>query len=990
MKIQLLELLLLKMVSWRKLFYRILNVLPYHTTRFAALLIVFMSCFSLEATSASDEADILFVRRVLPLLQSKCLACHGDSGEKEGELSLADRMALEQGGASGEPLVIPGKAEQSPLFLAVSRESEQWSAMPPKETEKLTPQQLLWLKTWIEQSAPWPDADRIEEIRQQHAEVWSREDGVQLTTSGGLSEEWTKRTYEPAGLWAYKPVRKPEQIATASATAAETIDYWIETRLPSDLPVAVECDPETFIRRASYDLTGLPPTREAIKAFCVAYEVDSEQAVAQLVDRLLESPHYGERMAQHWLDVVRYADSAGFANDYERGNAWRYRDYVIRAFNQDLPYDRFVMQQIAGDEMEPENPDAMIATGFLRMGPWELTGMEVPKVARQRFLDDVTNIVGECFLAHSLQCARCHDHKFDPVPTRDYYSIQAAFSTTQLVERAVPFLESENRTGFEEEKYLQRKLIEYRETLAQLDELLLKNAAEWYTQRGMDSTQWEKMLAQARSKANESPNASFQDYFSKTRNALSRAGVPESDYPPKLVGFTTEQFGLERVARKGIERLRWELERYQPFALSVYSGPTPKLKSVTAPLRMPTDGGRDSELEQPTILIGGDPFTAGPMVAPGILSVIGMLGQSPLPNEIQGRRLALAKWIVHPQNPLTARVMVNRIWMWHFGIPIAGNPNNFGSTGKRPTHPELLDWLASSFIEEGWSMKKVHRWIMQSKAYRRSCQHSQPKLLQQLDPQGTTYAVFQPRRLSAEEIRDSMLLVSGELNLTLGGIPCRPEINMEAALQPRQVMGTFAAAWAPNPIPNQRHRRSVYVLRLRGLVDPALEVFNTPPLDFSCEKREVSAVTPQVFSLLNSENSYKRSLAVAQRIVRDCEQPNSNRTRQERKSEMVKACFERILGREATEEQLRRGIEHWETMCELIENTEVRLSLPPLQVQRDAIEENTGERFSFSETIYSNADFVPDLMPDDCDVETRALAELCLVLFNSNEFVFVY
>jgi hypothetical protein len=405
---------------------------------------------------------------------------------------------------------------------------------------------------------------------------------------------------------------------------------------------------------------------------------------------------------------------------------------------------------------------------------------------------------------------------------------------------------------------------------------------------------------------------------------------------------------------------------------------------------MPKDSVKDSELEQPTILIGGDPFSSGPPVTPGILSVIGMLEQSPFPNEIQGRRLALAHWIVHPQNPLTARVMVNRMWMWHFGIPIAGNPNNFGSTGKRPTHPELLDWLAASFVEEGWSMKKVQRWIMQSKAYRRSCQHPQPELLQKLDPLGATYAVFQPRRLSAEEIRDSMLLISGELNRSVGGIPCRPEIHLEAALQPRQVMGTFAAAWAPNPLPAQRHRRSIYVLRLRGLVDPALEVFNTPPLDFSCEKREVSTVTPQVFSLLNSENSYKRSLAVAQRILRDCKQPNGNRTHQEYKSVVVEACFERILGRAATEEQVRQGLKHWDTMYELIEGTEVQLSLPPLQVQRDAIEENTGERFTFSETIYSNADFVPDLMPADCDTETRALAELCLVLFNSNEFIFVY
>jgi mono/diheme cytochrome c family protein len=960
-----------------------------------ASLFALISSFALDTTFANDEADFLFVRRVLPLLQAKCLACHGGNEEIEGEFSIADRAAFRKGGASGEPLVVPGKPEQSPLFMAVLRESEQWSAMPPKEAEKLTPQQLLWIRTWIEQNAPWPDADRIEEIRQQYAEEWNRDDGVQVTTSGGLSEEWTKRSYEPEGLWAYQPVKKSQSVVAANSPSEEMpseeiIDYWIEKRLPNELPFAPDCDPDTFIRRASYDLTGLPPSRESIEVFRAAYADNPEHAIAQLIDRLLESPHYGERMAQHWLDVVRYADSSGFANDYERGNAWRYRDYVIRAFNDDLPYDRFVLQQIAGDEIEPLDQDAIIATGFLRMGPWELTGMEVAKVARQRFLDDATNSIGECFLAHSLQCARCHDHKFDPVPTRDYYSIQAALSTTQLAERAVPFLESENQTGFEEEKYLKQKLQEYQSTLTQLDELLLKNAAEWFQKMRMDATEWEKTLAQTRTKASAVSGKPFQDLFGQTRNALNRAGVAEDRYPPKLVGFTPEQFGLERVARKGIERLQWELDRYRPYAHSVYAGPTPQLRSVTAPLRVPTDVAKDAELEQPTILIGGDPFSPGSTVTPGILSVVGLLGQKPIANQVEGKRLALANWIISPQNPLTARVMVNRLWMWHFGVPIAGNPNNFGSTGKRPTHPELLDWLAATFIEEGWSVKQVQRWIMRSKTYRRSCVHPQPKLLQEFDPLGASYAVFQPRRLSAEEIRDSMLMASGELNLNLGGIPCRPEINLEAALQPRQVMGTFAAAWAPNPLPEQRHRRSIYILRLRGLMDPSLEVFNTPPLDFSCERREVSTVTPQVFSLLNSENSYKRSLAVAQRIIQDVKQTGADPTMDQFRLAIVRACFERILGREASDSELQHGVKHWEAMVELVDESRVQLSRPPLQVQRDAVEENTGERFSFTETIYSNADFVPDLMPEDCDRETRALAELCLVLFNCNEFMFVY
>jgi hypothetical protein len=285
-------------------------------------------------------------------------------------------------------------------------------------------------------------------------------------------------------MWAYQPVKKPpvpgappaqegekerkrdrEKINAAvspspplpvSPSSANPIDAFLAARLPSDLPLAPPADARTFIRRATFNLTGLPPTPEDVAAFAAAHIAHPQSAIAHLIDRLLASPHYGERMAQHWLDVVRYADSSGFANDFERGNAWRYRDYVVRAFNTDLPYDRFAREQIAGDELDPKNPETVVATGFLRMGPWELTGMEVAKVARQRFLDDVTNSVGETFLAQSLQCARCHDHKFDPVPTRDYYAIQATFATTQLAERPAAFLPEENTAGFDEKNISNR------------------------------------------------------------------------------------------------------------------------------------------------------------------------------------------------------------------------------------------------------------------------------------------------------------------------------------------------------------------------------------------------------------------------------------------------------------------------------------------------------------------------------------------------------
>ena len=317
--------------------------------------------------------------------------------------------------------------------------------------------------------------------------------------------------------------------------------------------------------------------------------------------------------------------------------------------------------------------------------------------------------------------------------------------------------------------------------------------------------------------------------------------------------------------------------------------------------------------------------------------------------------------------------------MWHFNKPLADNPNNFGSTGKRPTHPELLDWLATEFIASGYSFKQLHRTIMMSEAYCRSSEHGNREQLNTLDPRGITYAVFKPRRLSAEELRDAMLAVSGELNRTVGGIPNRPEINLEAAMQPRQVMGTFAAAWTHNPLPAQRHRRSLYALKLRGLQDPMLEVFNAPTPDFSCERRETSSVTPQVFSLFNGQATHARALAIAKRSQRG-----------DSEAETIARCFTSILARNPSDDEINWCVAHWREMEDRRRDEKLETATQPLEVRRDAVEENTGERFSFTEKLVSNVEFVPDLQAADVDAKTRGLADICLVLLNSNEFVFVY
>ena len=957
-------------------------MLLFHRTILGFGLLVFAG---VAVSAEFDESALLFTRHIVPLFREKCLACHGEDVEaREGGLDLRSLQAVTDGGDSESPSVVPMHPEHSAVYRAVTRTDDAFSAMPPKESESLTRREIGWLHDWIATGAEWPTEKDQEAIRAEYGNKWSHEDGIRVQTSGGLSDSWTNRNYDPKGLWAYQPLQE----STVPDSHENPIDGFLQAALPKGLQFTPPASRRELIRRATFDLTGLPPKPEEMKAFLNDNRPVNE-AFHDIVEQLLASPHYGERMAQHWLDVVRYADSSGFANDFERGNAWRYRDYVIRAFQDDKPYDQFVREQIAGDEISPDDPEGLVAVGFLRQGPWELTSMEVPRVARQRFLDDVTNSVGETFLAHSLQCAKCHDHKFDPVPTRDYYSIQAVFNTTQLVERQADFLASENRDGFDEERFLKKMEQGYRESLQELESVLQKNAVAWYASQVEQALperrpqileserQWKKLRAKAKKNGKSSA-------FQKTRAAVMKQGVPQSDVPPVRVGFTPRQNGMQRVATKGLQRLKWEFDRYKPFALSVYSGGTPTYEKVLAPLRMPQDSAKPV-VERMHIRTGGDPFAEGDLVKPGVLSVIEEYVPAAIPETPDGRRKAFAEWVTDSKNPLVSRVMVNRIWQWHFGKPLAGNPNNFGSTGGLPTHPKLLDHLAAEFMKNGWSVKDMHRTIMFSAAYCRSCAHPDPAGLAEFDPEGRAFAVFEPRRLSAEEMRDAVLAITGELNERVGGVPCRPEINEEVALQPRQVMGAFASAWVPNPQPEQRHRRSLYILKLRGVRHPMLEVFNTPAPDFSCERRESSTVTPQALNLFNSKNSYDRSLALAQRAWSDIDKDADNRDEL-----ALRRIYELVLCRQPEHHELEQVLQSWRAVEAALPREARPDSSVPLTASREAVEELSGERFMYDEILYANQEFKPDLQPNDVDRHVRALGDICLVFLNTNEFVYVY
>jgi len=734
-------------------------------------------------------------------------------------------------------------------------------------------------------------------------------DTVRVPTSGGQSEEWTQRRYDPRKIWAYRPIRdvQPPRGDT------HPIDAFLSQRWAAGLAPAPRADRVTLIRRLSYDLTGLPPSPSTVEQFVADKRPG---AYRHLVNHLLDSPHYGEQWGRHWLDVVRYADTSGFANDFLRPNAWRYRDYVIRSFNSDKPYDQFVIDQLAGDEATTPTPEQLIAVGFLRMGPWEHTGMAVAKVTRQFFLDDITNSVGQVFLGHVLRCARCHDHKFDPVPTRDYYAIQAVFATTQFAEVDVPFLETENTSSFGVHRKYQR----------------------------------------LRSEANEQ----------------MMRGLPGRRVTPN-------DFGRDRLGRKWRVLFRWAADADKPIAFSVYNGPSNIGRRVFQRLRKPPQPRLASaRADSTSILEGGDVFSPGDPVVPGTLSATGL--DSEIPVTISGRRTALARWITDPKNPLAARVMVNRIWQGHFGRGIILTPNNLGATGVVPTHPDLLDWLASRFLQGGWSIKALHRLILTSDAYQRSSRHPDPDHLAQFADDKNSYAVFQPRRLAAEEIRDSMLAVTGELNRQGGGLPSRPDRNLEAALQPRMIMGTFAPSYVPDPLPAQRNRRTIYALKLRGQRDPFLVTFNQPTPDASCERREHSNVTPQVFALFNSTESSDRALALAHRVIGESATD----------AMAIDRAFRLVFSRPPTASEQDACLAHWRRSTRLQSKLPTRRRTLPLAITRRANEENTGEPFTFTETLFEHKDYVPDLQPHQVDARTRGLAQLCLVLFNTNEFLYVY
>lgn len=936
---------------------------------------------SVPAPSVADQAaERLFTLKVLPLLKDKCVGCHGgDQEDVKSNFNVLTREALLRGGESEVPSIVPGKPDEGTLVAAIAWEAYE---MPPKENDRLTEEQVQWFREWIKHGAPWPDEQTQQGYRDEEAKRGVTDEGMIFATSGGASDEWSNRRYRREDLWAFLPVPPVQEQLPPDVGRLESIDHYVSRKLEeAGLKAAPRAEPLDLIRRATYDLTGLPPRAEEVHEFIEAYAQQPRQAWEALIDRLLNSPRYGEHWARHWLDVTRYADTGGMSNDYERSNMWRYRDYVIRAFNSDKPYNEFVIEQLAGDELADESirqrtagsqkdvyqaqlsgsyneqeAEWIVATGFLRLGPWD-NAMVANEEARQMYLDDLVNNTGQTFLSQTLRCCKCHDHKFDPIPTRDYYRLYSAFATTHMAERQVPFLPEEDLSHFQEGKAHVQRMLEFA-TAEKLKILEKQEAAAraWYDEHGL-------------------PYKSEDD----------RKNDPDQIKPPRHVGLDH----IEQGQRKVREQDEWiwtrRLERYEPMAQSVYNAANFDLKwNGARKLRIQRN---EASGEPPInhILIGGTLTALGDTVLPGVLSALWVAvdqdADDPylLTNHVDGRRLALAKWIVNPANSLTTRSMVNRIWQYHFGRGIAANANNFGAKGAKPTHPELLDFLASDFVGGGWSIKRMHRLIMMSETYLRSSLSIDPGAVGKVDPNNSLLSYFPRHRLTAEELRDSILAATGELVQGQGGLPVMPEINMEVALQPRMIQFSLAPAYQPSRTPDLRNRRSVYAYSVRGQSDPFTELFNQPNPNESCEYRDSAAVTPQVFALLNSNLITDRSIAMALRL-------HEERTDL---SEQIRLAFLSILLREPTPEEIQRLSQYVEEMTEYHESIQPAPTEYPTTITRSLVEEFSGRTFEYDEILPTFENYRPDKKPSDVSPRVRALADMSLLLFNTNEFMYV-
>jgi hypothetical protein len=722
------------------------------------------------------------------------------------------------------------------------------------------------------------------------------------------------------GHWSFRnPVRPVLPGVQDPSWVRTAIDRFVLVRLEqAGLKPGPVADRATLLRRVTFDLIGLPPTPEELDAFL---HDNSPDAYERVVERLLASPHYGERWAQHWLDVARYAESNGYEIDAERPHAYGYRDYVVRAFNGDLPYDRFILEQLAGDLLAKghdsrEHADELVATGFNRCGPIHLvSGNTDPDVNRQEVLTEMTNEVGAAFLGLTFGCARCHDHKFDPVSQRDYYRLQAFFAATQPKDIDIA-ASAEHSAHDRRTQEVNAQLAPLRKQLAEID-------APYRTR-----------LIQAK-KANLDP---------RYRDALATD-------PKKR---TPEQIKLTADAEPLI-KVNWDeiVAALTPADLAKRSALRARIHDLEAQLPPPPLQAwaiGDALLTPATyVLKRGDPKKKDVEVKAGFPRV---LEKSVAPDQEPRTRLDLARWLVSPDHPLTARVLVNRLWLHHFGRGLVATPNDFGRRGLPPSHPELLDWLACEFGEHGWSIKHLHRLLVLSSTYRQDSRVPTSAQAQRIDPDNRLLWRMNRQRLDGEALRDNVLAVAGTLNPAVGGpmvrVPLEPAVYELIFTE-----GEPDGLWHVTPDPRQHTRRSIYLFAKRNVHLPLFEAFDQPDTLTSCPVRPVSTFAPQALILLNGPLLQAQSQAFAARLLREC---GADAGRQ------VERAYLLALSRQPRPEEAataRRFLDEQATW--------LRSQLPKKQAVAQ-----------------------PANLPGNVDrVAAAALADFCLALLNRNEFLYV-
>ncbi len=750
-------------------------------------------------------------------------------------------------------------------------------------------------------------------------------------------------TQEQLNHWAYQKVNKPKKPVVKNRAWVKTpVDAFVLAKLEAKgLKPAPAADKITLLRRATFDLTGLPPTPEEAAAFLAD---NSPKAFEKVVDRLLASPRYGEKWARHWLDLARYAESEGFKSDETRPNAWRYRDYVIKSFNEDKPYDRFIREQIAGDELWPDDPDAAVATGFNRHYPDEYNARNL-RQRRQEILNDITDTVGAVFLATTYGCARCHDHKYDPVLQKDYYRLQAFFAATRSKDDYVLIPPSEQAEHQRKLKIWQEQTKELREQIAKLEAPVAKGIYD----------------------------ENFEKYPEEIRLAITTP-AEKRDTMQWLMYHKAQwqlNYGVDEdgngVAQKlkGEQKKQWEALRKQ---LAAFDDIKPKPLPIGS-------GITDVGVEAPAtyVLRVGVYDAFGEEVQPGFLTMLdrGAARITPSSSGTTGRRTALANWLADPANPLTARVMVNRLWHYHFGRGIVGTPSDFGEMRDRETHRELLDWLAAEFMNptwgvsdgatgrltrgannpqsairnpqsQGWIVKQMHRLIMLSNVYQQSSAFNAEAA--KVDPDDKLIWRFRRQRLTGEEIRDAILATSGRMNWQMGGPSVFPEIPKEMDVR---------GGWKRNESEDQKTRRSVYTFVRRNSRFPMFQAFDMPDTHESCSRRAVTTTAPQALNLLNDRAILASAQSFAGRVLKEA---GADANAQ------IVAAYRLAFSREP-------------------DAGERKLAMDFLRQQSALIKSRIEAK-------------QPVALPSNCPVEidqarAAALVDFCHVLFNSNEFVYV-